>query len=219
MTEIKDFLKSVFLFSELSQEEIGALIEGHSYRVESFGRGELVYNNESHFGAIGFVMEGRLEVRRDKEDGSYAVLNTLNEGASFGVLSVFSDEPYPTSLITAKSARVVFFDSDTVKKMARENFKISENIIKFMAERISFLNKKIETFSGTRVEDRLFSYLKSKSEALSSEEFPLNLKKCSEAINAGRASVYRAIESLTESGVITFDNKKIKIISKERQKK
>ena len=85
-----------------------------------------------------------------------------------------------------------------------------------MADRINFLNKKIGTFSGTRVEDRLFSYLLSKSERTKSPTFTLNCKTCSEAINAGRASVYRAIDALVSEGTILFQNKIITLLKTER---
>ena len=85
-----------------------------------------------------------------------------------------------------------------------------------MADRINFLNKKIGTFSGTRVEDRLFSFLVSKAEKEGKNTLSLNCKKCSEAINAGRASVYRALDLLVSEGIIRFENKTITLLKTER---
>ena len=92
---------------------------------------------------------------------------------------------------------------------------ISSNIIKFLANRISFLNKKIATFSGSRVEDRLAAYLLNEVEKRAALEFPFNCNKTAEEINAGRASVYRAIASLEEAELITMSEKIIYIKDRE----
>lgn len=218
LMKIKDFLSEVFLFGGLTSCELDNMLDAYRPIMKNFSRGDSVLDKEQGEGVIGFVMSGRVEVRQRKYDGSFAVLNTLGEKDSFGVLSVFSKEPYPTELVASKNSSVVFFTDSDVKKLVREMPIVAENLISFMAERISFLNKKIQTFSGTRVEDRLLSYLKSKSEKLCSDCFPLNLKKCSEAINAGRASVYRAIDSLVTAGIISYDEKQIKILNTERTK-
>ncbi len=86
------------------------------------------------------------------------------------------------------------------------------NVIRFMSERILFLNEKIATFSGDNVEQKLARLLLCEKIYTDSCEFAFNKKKAAETINSGRASLYRALESLAEKGLITFDNKIIKII-------
>ncbi len=217
MENIKGFISQLFLFSGLTEKELDDSLNSVCPEILSFQRGDRIYCKESDEKKIGFIFGGRAEVRKPKGDGGYSVLNQLSEGDSFGVLSVFSKDEFPTEIIATKNSEVLFLGADEVIRLVEENAKIAINVINFMAERISFLNKKIQTFSGTRVEDRLLSYLKSKWEAAGCKEFTLNFKKCSEAINAGRASVYRAMSSLIEDGSISYDdNKKITIIKDER---
>ena len=51
-------------------------------------------------------------------------------------------------------------------------------------------------------------------EKQSSDTIIFNAKKTSEEIGAGRASVYRALSSLQDSGLIVFTNKQIQVINK-----
>ncbi len=214
--QIKDFLKTVFLFSCMSDQEIALLQNEVNFVVSDFKRGECIFCKNSNEKKIGFVYSGKCEVREVKNDGSYSVLNQLNVADSFGLLSVFSDEEFPTEIFALTNSKILFLSENDVKAMLTKNAKISVNLIKFMAERISFLNKKIKTFTGTRVEDRLFSYLLGKWRDNGDNPFSLNFKKCSEAINSGRASVYRAIDSLEKDGMITVTDKKIKMIKLKR---
>jgi hypothetical protein len=84
-------------------------------------------------------------------------------------------------------------------------------LIEFLTEKIEFLNKKIATFSSDSVEEKLASYLLMKSEKLGCA-FPFNCKVGAEFINAGRASLYRGISSLSDKKLIKLENKKIYIL-------
>ena len=210
--EFNELLYSSFLFSSLPREIVDSIADNRPLSVISLQRGESAPGAECG-GGIGFVMSGRLEVRRLREDGTTVALNQLREGDSFGVLSVFSPEEAPTAVVAKVGSTIVYIHRDEVLTLMELYPEISKNIIYFMADRINFLNKKIATFSGTRAQDRLLSYLRATAEVLGKSSFPLNCKHCSEAINAGRASVYRAIETLVSEGVITFENKTVTLIN------
>ena len=70
----------------------------------------------------------------------------------------------------------------------------------------------IATFSGSTVEMKLASHLLSRYQKSGTLEFPFNCKHCSEAISAGRASIYRALLVLENEGLIKHENKKIIIL-------
>ena len=88
----------------------------------------------------------------------------------------------------------------------------SDNIQK---NRIAFLNKKILTFSQSSVEKRLATYLINESQRRKADSFPFNHNKTAEEINAGRASVYRALASLEKEGLISGGDKIITIIDQK----
>jgi CRP-like cAMP-binding protein len=210
----KEILKRSFLFRGLSDCEIDCALDDIEGSTESFSRGELVYSSLSE-GRIGFILSGRCEVRHIKGENAVAVLNVLGEGDSFGVLSVLSEKEFPTQIHATKNSLIFFLGEQDLLRIVKQNSQIAMNLINFLANRISFLNEKIATISGTRVEDRLAMHLLSESRRLGSLTFPLNCKKCSEAINAGRASVYRALSSLESEGLISLLEKQVNILDLE----
>ncbi|MBE6532679.1 MAG: Crp/Fnr family transcriptional regulator [Ruminococcaceae bacterium] len=209
---MKEILGKTFLFSGIETEEISSLLRDVSFEEVGFARGELIYSSSSADSKIGFILSGRCEVRHLKGDSASAVLNVLGEGEAFGVLSVLSEKEFPTHIFATKNSTILFLKKEDLLKIVNNNSQIAINLINFLANRISFLNEKIATFSGTRVENRLASHLISESKRNASTSFVFNCKKCSEAINAGRASVYRALASLEADGLITVADKKINII-------
>ena len=99
--------------------------------------------------------------------------------------------------------------------LIKENYLVSLNIIRFMCQRITFLNEKIATFSGDNVEQKLARLLLSDSINTGLDEFKFNKKRAAETINAGRASLYRALDTLSEKGLILLNNKTIKILDRQ----
>ena len=85
---------------------------------------------------------------------------------------------------------------------------ISLNVIRFLTDRIAFLNKKISTFSEKSTMQRLCSYLIGEYEK-HGEVIPFSPTKISAKINVGRASVYRDTARLVELGYAAVDDKTI----------
>ncbi len=209
--ETKRILKGSFLFSGLTEDEIERILNENPPSIRCFKRGELIYSSANGEGSVGFVLSGRCEIRLDRAEKGKTVLNILSDSDSFGVLSVFSDDEFPTHIYATKNSEILFFTAEQIRHFVNNYSQISSNLIRFLANRISFLNKKIATFSGNRVEDRLAAYLVNESERRGSLEFAFNCNKTAEEINAGRASVYRALASLEENGLITMSEKIIYI--------
>ena len=207
--DIFEFARQLFLFNGVDSDKMPEILNTSLYEIRHFSRGETIYSPLEYEKKIGFVISGKCEVGIKKPDGSTALLNTLAEHDAFGVLAVFSEcEEYPTEIVAAKSSDVMFIPKSGAMALIRSYPEISENVIRFLSERIRYLNRKIANFSGTRVENRLASYLLLKSET-EGNSFALNCNKAAQAINAGRASVYRALSSLSELGIISYTGDKI----------
>ena len=200
------------MFQGISETDADALIKDIDLKEQEFSRGDLVFSPEFDEGKIGFIVQGECEVLRDDNGESKVLLNVLRENDSFGVLSVFSCERFPTYIYAKKKSRICFVEKKQVQSLIERSSLVSMNIIHFLAKRVSFLNSKIETVTMTTVESKLASYLLRKAKDVSSLCFELNIKRCSESISAGRSSVYRTIENLKSAGCIEAENKHIKIL-------
>lgn len=207
-----DFLSKVFLFKGVAREEIEKVLSTVSPIKCDYGRKEEIYSPTSYERKLGFIMSGECRVDRLRHDGSSVPLNILKSGDSFGAISVFtSEEEYPTKITATKDTAVLYLTAADIETLIVAYPKISLNVIRFLSEKIIFLNKKIATFSEDSVESKLASYLY-ESYTKFGAEFPFNCKRSAESISVGRASLYRAVASLTDSGIIKLENKKIIII-------
>ena len=203
------FLKSTFLFEGVSESVIIDLVSNVDVKEISYQKGDIIFYPYDFEHRLGFVLSGECLVGR-QSGGTFVPLNTMTSGNSFGILAVFSARDEFPTLVKAKNAcTVLFFSSDAVRLLLEKSPQVSMNVINFLARKISFLNDKIASFSGGSVEAKLAGYILEQKRKHNSLTFDFNKKKSSEAINCGRASLYRAIESLESEGYVSFDNKKI----------
>lgn len=210
--ELFDIVSSLFLFKNVTPERIVTLLSKISPELKRFSQGECIYSPKEFSTKIGFVIKGLCVVERQRADGAPIPLNSLKDGDAFGVLSVFSDGgEFPTFIKAKKETQVVFFDKDDVIYLLKNEPEIAINTIYFLGNRIEFLNDKLSTFSSDNIEQKVAKLIMQEFKKQGSLCFDFNCKKASEALNIGRASLYRAIDSLTRDGILTLENKKINI--------
>ena len=205
-----EFLKHTFLFDGFTNSLDENVFGGITPTYQTFQKGELIFSPENHNRNVGFIVDGECEVRHKKGDGAFVLLNKLKPLESFGIISLYSEnDDYPTYIYANKKCSVLFLKVEDIEYMISKEWRISMNIIKFLTSRIKFLNTKIATFSCNTVEEKLANHILSEFNKHGAYEFEFNKKRSADAISAGRASLYRAIDSLVDRNIIEFDNKKI----------
>ena len=212
--EIIDVLSNVFLFNSVRRDTLSAIISDISPEIIEFHHREIIYSPTDYQKKIGFIACGECKVERVKADEKTVPLNLLKASDSFGIMAVLSDEEeFPTLITAVKDSTVIFITKDELLSVLKKYPTVAMNLIYFLSKKISFLNKKISTFTSDTVEDKLANLLLQEYKSSECVEIPFNCQKTAKAMNVGRASLYRAIATLTETDTIKFENKKIYILN------
>ena len=210
-----DFWCETFLFKDVAREDVEALLQEIPIEKNRYQKGEIIYSPEDFEKRIGFVLSGKCRISRHTSNGTIP-LNLLTKGDSFAITTIFSNrEIFPTSATAINDSAVLFIAKNDIFQLISKSNQVSFNIMKFLTERIEFLNDKIAAFSSGSVEEKLANYILSLARKHGATEFEFNKKRSSEALNCGRASLYRAMDSLTHNGFIKFNDKKIYILDLE----
>ena len=89
------------------------------------------------------------------------------------------------------------------------------NYVRFLSDRIRFLNSKISTFTADSAKSKIMRYLISQAEIQSNPDgnvlLTMSCQKLAEFLNMGRASLYRAFEQLESDGLIRRNGKSVEI--------
>lgn len=181
-----------------------------------YEKNEVVYDKTNFSRSLGIVLEGRLRVTKENADKRPIVMSTLQRGAMFGAAALFNSEPeYATKITAIERSRVLFLPQRLIKRMIEREPDIAENYIRYLSERILFLNRKICFLTAGTAEQRLAGFLLDNLAVGEFSEMPMPMHRLADALNMSRASLYRAFDELTASGAVSKQGKLVCINNAE----
>ena len=207
---IKDkeaFLKNE-LFSSLNIDEYEDAI-----KIVSAKKGETIMAKDSFSKSLVLIISGKAAVIKTGLDGKRTIINSLSAGEVFGMATLFYEkEEFPSEITAESSLRLAFFAGEKVEEAFASNPDFAKAYVTLLSEKIHFLNKKLSAFSEGEVSEKLMRWILSTANGRDEFEISCSVSKLSSMLNVGRASVYRAFDSLVERGEIEKDGKKIVIL-------
>lgn len=202
-------LKQSYIFADADNEKLSGLLP-ENLTVKDFERGDLIFPCGGEK-ALCIIVEGKAE----SYSGS-TPLNFFGTGDIFGAASLFCADEYTTHISAKTKGKAVYFSEIEMKNMLAASPELALKYISFLSEKIYLLNRKIDAFTSDSAVSKTAKYLINSSEGLSEFDLPVSLSKLSSRLSAGRASLYRAFETIEELGAIKRDKGHIIITDKNK---
>lgn len=204
------------LFRGLPPSVLTRILAVSDCTAAEYEKNEVVYDKTNFYRSLGIVLEGRLRVTKENADKRPIVMSTLQRGAIFGAAALFNSEPeYATRITAIERSRVLFLPQRLIKRMIEREPDIAENYIRYLSERILFLNRKIYFLTAGTAEQRLAGFLLDNLAVGEFSEMPMTMHRLADALNMSRASLYRAFDELTASGAVSKQGKLVCINNAE----
>lgn len=202
-------LKKNRIFQSVGEGRLEQLVKSAGTQV--FRRGESILSPERGGRTMGMILTGSAAVIKGR-----AVINTLVPGDIFGAMTLFSDEPSPATTVTARvECSAIFFEKEAIAELIESEPGAAVGFAAYLSARIRFLTRRIEALTAGDSASKLLSYLLEREQGGEVE-----IQSCAELarrLDVGRASLYRALDSLETSGDIRREGKKIFITVKSRE--
>lgn len=208
-------LSDFFLFSGLDDEQLEKITKNACIEAVEYSPKSEVYSPLEYRKSIGLIVSGSVSVY--KLSGTHAtLLNVIGAGEIFGLAAMFSDkDDYPTTVRAKGKTKIIFISEENLCRIMTQYPVVSLNYIKFLSQKIRFLNDKIDSFTRNGAESKTAKFLLDRSAKQNSDEIIVkNMSAAASYIGTARASLYRILESLADKGVINYTGNKIKIINK-----
>lgn len=199
----QDLLAQCPLFLRIGPEQRSAILA--EAELISVPRGEAVYDRRRFRRCLGVLLEGTLQVRKES-----LLVSSLKEGDVFGAAALFTEEEgYPTTLTALSDCRLLLIPQETVRWLIAACGPFAEDYVAYLSGRIRFLSSRLDTLSADRGEGKLARYLLTADEG---DGVTLTATQLCQRIGVGRATLYRAFETLEGDGAIAREGKTIHII-------
>ena len=184
--------------------------------VGEYSKNDIVFSKTSFTRSLGIVLGGKLRVIKENADKRPIVMSTLQSGSLFGAAALFNSQgEYVTEITAIEHSRILFLPQRLIKRMIEREPEIAENYIRYLSERILFLNRKIYFLTAGTAEQRLASFLLDNLSEGEYSEMPMPMHRLADALNMSRASLYKAFDLLIESGAVSKQGKLVCISNAE----
>ena len=159
------------------------------------------------------MLSGKLQILSADAERS-VVLRSVGKGHIFGAATLFLEDRAPVSRLLAQSACTLFFlEKAAVRELLVTDPAFMDAYLRFLAERVHFLNAKIRCFTAGSAERRLALWLAEHPEGT---PFPVSsLTTLADTLDIGRASLYRALDKLEAEGLIARNGREMTVPSIE----
>lgn len=207
MSRVRAMLRDSFLFRQVPEAGLDwALAQSQT---EQAAKGDVLYTTRRFQRSLGFVLSGKVRVTRGE-----LFVDVLEPGAWFGAAALFNErEDYPTTLTALADCEVLFLSQETVAQLMERWPRAGVNYVHYLSGRICFLSDRLNSLAAGSAEEKVEQFLRRSADADGVVCVPATA--VAQALGLGRASVYRAFETLEERGILSRDHKKFIIKSKK----
>ncbi|MCQ2486107.1 MAG: Crp/Fnr family transcriptional regulator [Clostridia bacterium] len=202
-------LTACLLFKDINENIINKIVSDPRTRWQRLEAGESLQTAESKAEpTLTVLAEGTLSVCREK-----VLLNEIKAPGIVGAAALFGDEKnYQTTVVAKKAVQVLVLTQKQVEELIAEDKSFALSYVKFLSDRIRFLNSRIASFTAGSAEAKLAGYLiKNSTDGVCR----ISRTRLASELDMGRASLYRAIDSLVEKKLIATDGKNISVLDKD----
>lgn len=206
--DIVKFFKKSDIFASASEELLTDVLEKYA-EVKSFGKGETVFSKENFTPCVCVILDGSAIVKKGE-----TVISRLQKYSVYGAAFLYNDISVFQNTVTALTPlSAAVLSKNGMDILIKNDSTVAFNYIKYLSHRVSFLNDKIKGYTAQSAEEKLMHYLKSNSENQNGQcEISVSMKELSQVLCISRASLYRVLDSLEQSGKIRRNDKKIFIL-------
>ena len=202
---------SLFLFTGLTEREKDICRRMALTQEKTYGKGEVIYSRDGAQKALALVQSGHVRVMQGR-----VVMNDLLTGDVFGVAALFgSDEEYSSTVVAETECKILFIPQETVVRWMATVPRVAENYVRFLSDRIRFLNLRLSTLTAGQADGKLWRYLMDHIDENGVVTVSEGMSELAERLDMGRSSLYRSLDALTALGRIRRERRKIYILRTE----
>jgi len=207
-TQLLECFSKNSILKNANEKNIRAAFENDSFFDAEYHAGEIILSPNSSIRSVGLILRGKVVA---EPCGGDAMLRVLCADDMFGIANLYADnEPFPSIIRAKTSANILFLDAERFKWLIESDSSALRAYLSFMSKKIVYLNKKISTLTAGSAEKKLALFI-SENQCDGQYICDISMSSLAEMLSVGRASLYRAMDMLEQSGIIIRDGKFISI--------
>ena len=210
-TEVSNIDRIRTVFADFEPNLVEALIDNSI--VKSFDANEAIIRTGQFMPSTVLVLEGRVKVYRDSDDGSEFFLYYLTPGQACAV-SMSCAARMESSQITAiatESTKLIMFPVQTMNEWMKEYRSWYEFVISTYRKRFDEVLNVLDHVAFRGMDERLEFYLKNQWKSCGCSDIPINHQTIAQDLNSSREVISRLLKKMEQRNMLTLHRNHIEI--------
>tara|TARA_B100000941_G_scaffold247953_1_gene193230 strand:- start:588 stop:1265 length:678 start_codon:yes stop_codon:yes gene_type:complete len=211
-----DFLKSVNIFSDLSESELNSIQE--ICKTRKYPKNSMIILEEEMGDVVFIVMSGTVKITRVNDEGKEVILAMLGSGEVFGEMAILDGESRSANALSQENCEVITINREDFLSLLKTNNKVSLNLMTEFAIRLRKSDQQIEALSLDDAEHRIGVSILNLAEELgvirqgvvTVENLPYQ-QDIANMAGTSRETVSRVMKTFEDRGLITKTGHKLSI--------
>ncbi|GAD05347.1 transcriptional regulator, Crp/Fnr family [Porphyromonas crevioricanis JCM 15906] len=182
--------------------------------LKTYEAGSVILNENAYIRSIPIVTRGVMRVIRTEEDGREILLYYIKAGESciMSFLGGLHNETSKVRVEVEDDAEILFLPMDKVSLFMKEHPEWLNYIFRSYHKRFEELLETINAIAFKKVDERMLSLLRKKSELTGSSTIQITHEQLATELGTARAVVSRLLKQLEEAGQVRLGRNKISLM-------
>ena len=215
MHDIKNALRNVALFAELSDAELQAMLQHAS--VITYPKNTVIMSEGDPSASLYTIVAGKVKIFLSDEQGKEITLNVQGAHDYFGELALVDDTERSASVVTLEKSTFMILSKAAFKELLHTHPEVALNLIKALTRRVRFLTDNVKTLGLLDVYGRVAKTLLGAASHIDGRLIitdKLTQQDIANRIGASREMVARILKDLSAGNYISYEGKHIVINEK-----
>lgn len=218
-------LEKCVLFKGITSAEISQMLVCLEPRPADFSKGGLIAQAAGPMEEIGVVLDGTVAVTKETPLGERIVLNKIMPGGIFGEVAALSDsQRSPATIFALEKSTVLFIRPAKIltpcSKTCPWHTQLMENLIRLVADRALYLNRKIDYLTIKSMRGKLCTFLYEQYRKSGKKRLilPYNRNELADFLNVSRPSMSRELGRMRDEGMLAFQGDVFELLDLDKLK-
>jgi len=219
MKKYIQILKKTQLFSEISEEEITAMLPCLRAELKTYKKGEFILMQGESLDKILVLAEGKLNIQCDDYWGNRSIINMILPGEMFGeAYATPKSGTLTNDVLATEDSAVIFFDVKQIltvcSSACRFHTTVIRNLFFAISEKNRKLVKKIMFISKRTTKEKLIAYLSEEARQHKSNTFsiPFNRQQLADFLSVDRSAMSNELCKMRDEGMIEFEKNRFTLL-------
>ena len=210
----EELLRTVPIFSELSEQDIGSLARLATRR--RFPKDTVVFFENEEGDTFFMIVDGRIKVTILGDDGREIILSVLGPGDFFGEMALLDNEPRSATTIAVEETELLTLQRVDFQSVLTDNRSITSALIKVLTSRLRRANHQISTLALLDVYGRVARVIldMAREEGKRLKDGRIAFRRATHQeianrIGTTRETVTRMLKDLERQGLIQIEGREI----------